>query len=206
MTLTLASLTVVLALGARATPRDLGTSGLLDGSADEIVRQAFIPSADRVHGELRLVKRGDAWVMQTLIYSARLRRGVQRIEKKELYYWPPGSPGYDDSVRYLEDLETARARVLEEFAVSQQGRGDPRQKMLIELILAPRASGFAFYSVSLDESGERVAISAKTSIAVRSASRAYVERAMRIQAEEGFGAVPPELAPSGNGGGEGARP
>jgi len=43
-------------------------------------------------------------VMETLLYSNSLRRGADRIRKKELYWWPADRPGAADSARYLDAL------------------------------------------------------------------------------------------------------
>jgi len=165
---------------------------LLDGSSDRVLRRAAIPSERNYHGEARLIERGDAVVLQTLLDSARLRRGVQRMRKEELYRWPQGEPGAEDSARYLEDLEQSKDRVVEAFE-TRSDRGDRRMRMLIELVLAPEASFYAFYEVELADESESHASHAeaprllsKEAIVVRDASRTYLERALRLQSEAAF--------------------
>jgi hypothetical protein len=184
------------AFATRAAAADLGHARLLDGRADRELRHAFLPSERNVHGELRLLRRGDAWVLQTLLYTPQLRRGVQRMRRKELYAWPAGAEGRDDSQRYLADLESAKDHALERFAV-RPDPADGRQKLMIEMVLGERDAFWAFYDVELDlgpgSRAGRAAVRARTPFAVRDASRAYLRRALAVQAETGFGAAPAGL-------------
>jgi hypothetical protein len=186
------------ALAAPAAAADLGHARLLDGGADRELRHAFLPSERNVHGELRLLRRGDAWVLQTLLYTPQLRRGVQRMRRKELYAWPAGAEGWDDSQRYLADLESAKDQALQRFA-ARSDAADPRQKLMIELVLGERDAFWAFYDVELapelgsDARGGRAMVRSRTPFLVRDASRSYLRRALAVQAETGFGAAPVEL-------------
>jgi hypothetical protein len=173
--------------GAADDPR------LLDGAADRELRHAFLPSARNVHGELRLVRRGEAWVLQTLLDTPQLRRGVQRMRRKELYAWPESGAGWADSQRYLDDLERAKDHSLERFVERGEG-GNGRQTLLIELVLSERDALWAFYDVELAAAGSRRLVTSRRPFLVRDASRAYLRRALMEQAETGFGAVPAELA------------
>jgi hypothetical protein len=165
---------------------------LLDGSSDRILRRAFIPSDRNVHGEVRLIRRGEAWVLQTLIQSPQLRRGVQRMRKQELYSWPASEPGHEDSTRYLEDLEAAKDHAIAELE-QRDDRSQRAQQMLIELILGPDAALWAFYEVATGHEGSEPVIGDKEPISVRPASRTYLHRAFRLQAEAGFDGAVPEL-------------
>ena len=183
---------------APAATADFGHARLLDGGADRELRHAFLPSERNVHGELRLLRRGDAWVLQTLLYTPQLRRGVQRMRRKELYAWPEGAEGWADSQRYLADLESAKDHALKRFA-ARSDEADGRQKLMIELVLGERDAFWAFYDIELDserESGARAGratVRSRTPFLVRDASRAYLRRALAVQAETGFGAAPVEL-------------
>ena len=180
-----------LAPGATAMPID-PASPLLDSSKDRIVRSAFVPSARNVHGEIRLIRRGDAWVLQTVIQSPQLRRGVQRMHKKEIYSWPEGEPGHQDSKRYLEDLEAAKDHVIAEFE-RRDDRSQRAQQLLIELILSADEALWAFSEIETGHEGSELVILEREEIAVRDASRGYLRRAFRLQAEEGFDGPVAEL-------------
>jgi hypothetical protein len=168
------------------------TSAALDATADRILARAYLPSPERVHGELRLVRRGEALCMQTLIYSNSLRRGVDRIRKKELYHWRAGRPGAEDSARYLAGLDQAKRHVLERFA-SPRGLEDPRQRLLIEFVLGKGVAEVAFYDVEVEREAAGFAVRDRRPILVLDSSPAYVARAMRIQGDEGFDAPVAEL-------------
>jgi hypothetical protein len=186
-------LVAVLALAAplaAGSPEISVDPRLLDGSTGRPLARAFIPSDKNVHGEVRLLERGDALCVQTLLYSSALRRGLRQMRRQELGAWPEGDEGYDDSTEYLENLERARARVLERFA-EREDRTDSRQKMLIEFVLSDTAALYALYELEITGQPPDVAIRDKRPIVVRSASRYYVRRAMRLMLESAFGEETP---------------
>jgi hypothetical protein len=172
-----------------ASPRE---TALADPVRDVLIRKAFIPSEKRIHGELRLVKRGGAMVLQTLLYSRFLRLGLDSIRSKELYYWPPSQPGHEDSARYLAAIESAKKNIFADFD-AREDKSDPRQKMLIEFVLSKDDASFAVCEVELDQKGREVTIRSRKPLVVERASRAYIARAMKIQADNGFKAAVPEL-------------
>jgi hypothetical protein len=157
-------------------------------SGDDLVHRVFLPSARNVHGELRWIRREDGWALQTLLYTPRLRRGLQRIRKQELFAWPPGSLGYEDSQLYLQQLEAAADIVL---ARAQASGKEPQ--LLIEYVWSPAGAGWGLWQVEMTHDADQVTITSRTAITVQAASPHYVRRAMRIQTEQGFGAAPPEL-------------
>jgi hypothetical protein len=160
---------------------------LLDTAGDVVVTRAYLPSEHNIHGELRWIRRGDALVLQTLLYTPRLRRGLQRIRKQELFAWPPGD-GSDDSARYLTALDSAGDQ-----AMAQAGQQGSRPQLLIEYVLSPEATFWGLWHVELDEVDGTMHLRSRQPIEVRAASTHYIRRAMRIQCEEGFGQVPAEL-------------
>lgn len=192
--LSLAALAIFLGLAAPVLAAAGGVDRplLLADRGDRELRHAFLPSARNVHGELRLLRRGDAWVLQTLLYTPQLRRGVQRMRRKELYAWPEGVAGWTDSQRYLADLESATDHALAR-AVDQGHAAGARQTLLIELVLGESDALWAFYDVELAARGSRQQVTARAPFLVRDASRAYLRRALLVQADTGFGMAPAEL-------------
>ncbi len=77
---------------------------LLDAAHDRILRRSFVPSEEQKVGELRLIRRGDSDVVQTLLYTKVLKRVVAEIRKKELASWPADQPGHEDAIRYVETI------------------------------------------------------------------------------------------------------
>lgn len=169
-----------------------GAAKAPDRSRDVVVKRALIPSPANVHGEARLIRRADTIVLQTLLYTQSLRRGIDAMRKKEMKAWPAGSAGYADSSRYLVMLDDAGREALKLFAA----RKDPSAKlqtMAIELALSPKEASFAMLMLEVDATGSEVKVVALEPFASSSASRAYVAGAMRIQSAAAFGSVPKEL-------------
>lgn len=148
-------------------------AALFDGSRDEIVRRAFVPSEERRQGEVRLVRRGDGAVMQTVISSTVLPRVVRAIGRKEVASWPPERRGHDDSRRYIAALRQA-AEEIRSRARSGGDGGDRSLKLLIEFVLTKRASIVVLYEPSLSGPEEDYRIASKRLIAVLELSRDYV--------------------------------
>lgn len=102
-------------------------SGL--ASSDVVERRAVVPRPDRPHGEVRIVLRDGARVVQTLLHSRFVRRVAGEIAAKEERNWPAGATGHADSVRFVDALaEAAR--------VAARGRVDAatsRRSLCIEL-------------------------------------------------------------------------
>jgi hypothetical protein len=165
---------------------------------DRVVARTYLPSADRIHGELVLVQRGTVLVMETLLYSNSLRRGADRIRKKELYWWPADRSGAEDSARYLKALEQAKRHALERFehmAPTDAGAArDPKPRLLIEFTLDRTQAQIVFYDVEVEATKNGFLVRDRRPIATVDVSPDYIRRAMRIQGDEGFERTLPELA------------
>jgi hypothetical protein len=159
--------------GAAGGKPQAAWSRLLDGSRDEVVRAEFVPSAEQPVGEVRLVRRGHAVVMQTVLYTKFLKRVIAEIRKKEMAAWPRSRQGHDDAVKYVEAIVAAQGGIQERFR-RREDRGDRRQKMLIEFILSGRASIVAIAEPGLREEGGHMRVVSRRPIAVLELSRAYV--------------------------------
>ncbi len=149
----------------------------LSGSGDVSVCRAFIPSAERRHGEVRLVRRGGTASVQTLLYSPALRRGLQKIRQAENAHWPPDRAGYDDSQLYLGVLEKGKAAALDAFA-GRADQDDPRQNLLIEVT---QDGDRAWVGASLPEyssGGDDVEIRSVRPVASSPVSADYARAAM----------------------------
>ncbi len=169
-----------LALGALAGgPAPDGTAApappgrLFDDAQDRIVRSAFVPSEEQRQGEVRLVRRDGAAVMQTVLDTTILKRVVGEIRKKELASWPPGRAGHDDALRYIAALREARDRI-QERAARRGRRAGRRRTLLIEFILSPDASLVAFAEPEVEEANGHMRVVARRPIETLALSRSYV--------------------------------
>jgi hypothetical protein len=188
---------------------------LLDGSGDDVVRAEFVPSEEQPVGEVRLVRRGSAVVMQTVLYTKFLKRVVAEIRKKEMAAWPRDRHGHGDAVKYVEAIRSAQAGIQERFR-RREDRGDRSQRMLIEFILSGQASIVAIAEPTLAEEGGRMRVISRRQIAVLPLSRTYVRGniyeiawdALKLDRKESWGLLEPMLPPEspeegGPSGGEG---
>ena len=82
-----------------------------------------------------MIRRGDADVVQTLLYSKILARVVAEIRKKELANWPADQPGHEDALRYVEMLAAVQKEIWNRMPRDEIGT-DRRQKMGIEFVLS----------------------------------------------------------------------
>jgi hypothetical protein len=149
-------------------------AALLDGGEDRVVRSAFVPSKTLQQGEVRLIRRGRAVVMQTALSSRYLKRVVAGIRGKEAASWPEGRKGREDSLRYVDALTRAQAAVRERSR--QRGdRQDRRRKLLIEFILSERDSLVALSEPELGEDAVgHFRVVSKKPLAVIPLSRTYI--------------------------------
>jgi len=166
----------------------------LDASRDQLLHRAYVPSPERRVGEVRILRRGDATVVQTLLYSKVLSRVVGEIRKKELANWPH-SP---DAAAYLETL--ARVQKLIWSRLPSDARvSDRRQKMWIEFVLSPHAALIGVGAFEMDETGGEVRVVSREPLAVLEPSRDYVSRNQRLIAADSFHVedAAPGLLPEG---------
>lgn len=111
----------------------------LDWTQDQIVKRVVVPSRDEPQGEVRLIRRHDLLVVQTLLSSRILKRVVAAIDAKERRSWPEAREGHVASIRYREELFRATEKAWEVFR--QRGnRDETRQALAIEFILGNEKS------------------------------------------------------------------
>jgi hypothetical protein len=150
-----------------------------DAATDRVVKRTVVPDDARRQGEVRLVTRGDATVVQTLLATKLLRRVVAEIRKKEERNWPAGGPGYDDMVRYV-DAVAAAARELEE------AHEDERLRLLIEFVASADREGIVIGEFNGDEADGVLAPTSARVIATPAVGRVYVLRNMRLILADAF--------------------
>jgi hypothetical protein len=165
---------LLLAVSAPAEQASLASrfAALLDPAADRIVRRAWVPNAEQPQGEVRLIARGGALVMQTAISSKLLRHVAAEIIGREERSWPEERDGFADSLRYRETLSKAVEAVQQDSRAHP--RPDRRQQLLIEFVAAGRSALYAIYLPELTEGAEGLEIAGRRLLFVEAASPAYV--------------------------------
>jgi hypothetical protein len=146
---------------------------LLDRGRDRVTRSAFVPDEEQPQGEVRLIRRGGAAVMQTVLYSNFLKRVVAEIRKKELSSWPPDREGHKDSLKYIDAVLKTQSRIEDRFR-ERRNRLDRRRKMLIEFILSDNASIVALSEPELEEKSGRMRIVSARPMVLLELPRGYV--------------------------------
>ena len=129
---------VLVVLGVECRAGEALPPAWLDAEADRVTARADVPDPVRKLGEVRLVQRGDAVVVQTLLLTTALSRVVAEIRQKETANWPAGAPGHEDMERYAAAIE----RVADGLRDARDPRAaDRRLRLLIELVAAPGRAG-----------------------------------------------------------------
>lgn len=185
------SLSLLCFLSSAARAQD---AALLDASADKIVQRVFVPSPEQKVGEVRLILRGDANVVQTLLYTKVLSRVVGEIRKKELANWPADRAGHGDAARYLDALIDVQQKIWERMPKDQKVE-DRRQRMLIEFVLSARAAVVMVGAFAMTEAGSEVTVVRREPMVTLELSRDYVKRNMRLIAADSFGVDDGALGP-----------
>ena len=150
-----------------------------DAATDRVVRRKIVPNDARHQGEVRLVARGDAVVVQTLLATRVLKRVVAEIRKKEERNWPVGAAGHDDMVRYVDAVQA----VAEQLAAA---RPDERQRLLIELVATADGGGIVVGEFEGEEAGGVIRPTSARTIATPAVDRSYLLRNMRLILADAF--------------------
>jgi hypothetical protein len=165
------------------------------GDAGRVVNRAYVPSPERRVGEVRLIERGGAVVVQTLLYSKVLKRVVAEIRAKEERNWPPERDGHADMQRYVAALEAARQEIWRRLPKDRTA--DRPQRLLIEFVAGDRAAEVALAEFDFVERHGAVEITARRPLATLDLSAPYVRRNMRLILQDAFGRPADEIAPAG---------
>jgi hypothetical protein len=159
-------------------------ASLLDSSSDRIVARTVVPDKAPRVGEVRLVTRGEATVVQTLLATKVLARVVAEIRKKEERNWPRDAEGYADMRRYLDALEAAATDVRRRRDAATDG--DRRLRLLIEFVASEAASAVLFAEFAATEIDGAIQPTSRRPIATLALGRAYVFPNMRLILADAF--------------------
>lgn len=157
---------------------------LLDASADRVVASTPVPDAAPKVGETRLVARGGAVVVQTLLSTKLLSRVVAEIRGKDERNWPEDRPGAEGRRAYVAALVAAR-ETLDKRSPGPDWT-DRRQRLLVEF--AADATGSAVVIGTFDampasgEPGPNV----REVLATLDPPRDYVLRNIRLIVADSF--------------------
>lgn len=171
----------------------LALAGAARGEAppdDVLVTHAFVPSSARRVGEVRIVKRGDAAVVQTLLYTSLLQRAVDAIHDKEEKNWPAAHPRHGDARRYLGALDAQAARVL-----AAPAPDDRRRRLLIEFVLDGEAASVVVGDFDMAGDEDAIRVTARRPVETLALSPGYVRRNMQLIVADAFDLPVDGIAP-----------
>lgn len=174
----IACLLAAYAFGIVAAWADAPTGG-------DVLEHAFIPSAENVHGETRLLKRDDGACMQVILHSASFRRGIREILQREADVWQRQPPGYEDSLKYRAALEEAKDAVLAGTR-AENGEGGP-YTMIMEFVCRPESCRVDFFRGTVERDSDTFRIVSCEAITSLPVSDRYMSRAMLVMSAAAFG-------------------
>jgi hypothetical protein len=157
---------------------------LFAADADRVIASTVVPDDVRKVGEVRLVARGDATVVQTLLVTRALDRVVAEIRKKEEANWAPSNPERASMERYLSAIfRSADALV----ARRESGDGGERRlRLVIELAASTGAAGLLVGEFDADEVDGHLRPTGRRPMETFALPRAYVLRNMRLILADAF--------------------
>ena len=157
----------------------------VQASADSVIWRASIPAEPPHQGEVRLIRRDSALVMQTILNSKVLKHVIAAIQKKELRAWPEDREGWVDSRRYSDELYRAYEAVRTD-AKDREDKDDRHLRLMIEFVLEERHSFVSFYAPTLTKRGERYSVQEKKLLKKLNTSRAYLYNNLGEIARDSF--------------------
>lgn len=160
-----------------------------DAAEEDVLARTPVPSAESQMGEVRLVRRGDTTVVQTLLVTRLLPRVTAEIRVKEARNWPEGAAGYDDMLAYVTALDAAQKRLraaLPTVDPRNVADSDRRLRLLVEFSASPTSAGveIAEFTSAAEESPYDVA--SRRTLANPAVGRSYVLRNMRLILSDSF--------------------
>lgn len=154
---------------------------------DQVIRYAPVPADPPYQGEVRLLRRDSAVVVQTLLNSKVMHRVVGAIQNKEWQDWPQDKEGSIHSRRYLDELVRAH-QIIRDRAKERQHSGDRDryQQLMIEFVLDEQRSYVALYAPTLTQDGDRLFLQKKELLKKLPLPRIYVHKNMQLIIQDSF--------------------
>ncbi len=181
-----AAIAAAIGLAAVAT----ASTSLNDASSDKVEASTIVPDAVRRVGEVRLLSRGDAVVVQTLLSTKVLPRVLAEIAKKEEHNWPTAQKLADSAApasgttEYLAALDAARQRL--EAGAQDSDTTERRRRVLIEF--AASAMDQAVFVGTFQAAGDvgHLDLKSREIFSTLALPRSYILREIRLILADSF--------------------
>jgi hypothetical protein len=157
--------------------------------AGETLARASVPSETNKVGEVRLIRRGDATVVQTVLVTRLLARVTAEIRLKEEVNWPQSAAGHVDMLAYVEALQGAEAMLRAELPpvdARNVSDADRRLRLLIEFTASPGDAKVEIAEFSSPGDERPYDVVSRRPLAAPAVDRAYVLRNMRLILADAF--------------------
>jgi hypothetical protein len=158
-------------------------------AADEVLARAAVPNTERPVGEVRLLRRGDVTVVQTLLVTRLLPRVIAEISMKEERNWPAELPGHADMVAYVQALNAAQEQLRAALPAADARNvadADRRLRLLIELSASPTSAGVEIAEFTPVAEDRPYDVASRRPLARPVVERSYVLRNMRLILADAF--------------------
>jgi hypothetical protein len=160
------------------------SSSNVQAGTETLIWRAPIPANPPYQGEVRLIRRDSALVMQTILNSKVLRHVVAAIQRKEFSDWPEDREGWIDSRRYSDELYRAYESI--QARAKRRKSSDRYLNLLIEFVLQERHSFVALYEPTLSKSGDQFSVQEKEVLKKMNTSRAYIYKNLQEISRDSF--------------------
>ena len=155
------------------------------GGSETLIRRTPVPAEPPYQGEVRLLRRDSAQVVQTLLKSKVMNHVIAAIQKKEQRDWPQDREGSADSRCYREELVQAYHAVRIR-AKDRQDAGDRHLQLMIEFVQEGQRGYVALYAPTLTQEGDRLVPQKKELLKKLPLSRNYVQKNMQLILQDSF--------------------
>ena len=170
-------------------------------SAEEhVYARAAVPDEARKVGEVRLLEREGATVVETVLATRVIERVVAEIRLKEERNWPPDCEGHADMTRYTTALaDAAKAIRAKVGPADARNADDPtrRARLLIDFRADAEHADVELAEFDAGDTGAPLEPTARRTLTTLPLSRVYVLRNMRLILADAFHVPESELAKLG---------
>jgi hypothetical protein len=138
---------------------------------------------------VRLLRRGDATVVQTLLVTRLLPRVTAEIRMKEERNWPAELPGHVDMLAYVQALSVAQEQLRAALPAADARNladVDRRLRLLIEFAASPASASVEISEFTPVAADRPYDVASRRPLAAPAVGRSYVLRNMRLILADSF--------------------
>ena len=165
------------------------TAGGTAWANDEVLARTAVPNVESPVGEVRLLRRGDATVVQTLLVTRLLPRVTAEIRMKEETNWPADAAGHADMLVYVTALSAAQEALRDRLPAADARNvadADRRLRLLIEFVASSSGVHIEIAEFTSPAEDRPYDVASRRTLATPAVGGAYVLRNMRLILADAF--------------------